>query len=346
MKHLAALLILCQALFATSPVLAQMSGAYGNTRTVNTQSWVEEWDPATGQWVRVDDETAAQTMAVAQAPTVTTTYLNGQLVSETRQAARYAQPRIVPGDGAVIARYGPFVVTNTKTAAMVGPTGSHTPAQFDAMLRDFPQISVLEMIEAPGTSNDIANLAVGRRIREAGIATHIPMGGSVRSGAVELFLAGAQRTMDESAQFAVHSWLDNQGREADDFADNHPAHRLYLDYYVEMGMSEAEARQFYAMTNSVPHHSALWLKASDMRQWLPRNAAPRSFAQRASLSRGQLAVAAARQPSLVPHSLPLIAVEFAPIPAIAPALAAAPALDYGNIGTLLIARLDQTHIDS
>jgi len=174
----------------------------------------------------------------------------------------------------MLAQYGPFVVTSATSAAMIGSTDSASPAQFDAMLRDFPQLSMLEMIEAPGTTHDIANLAVGRRIREAGINTHVPNGGSVRSGAVELFLAGATRTMEQGAQFAVHSWLDNHGREADDFAADHSAHRLYIDYYVEMGMSEDHARDFYAMTNSVPHFSALWLDAADMRPWIQSDRAP------------------------------------------------------------------------
>lgn len=103
----------------------------------------------------------------------------------------------------------------------------------------------------------------------------------MRSGAVELFLAGVTRTMEEGATFAVHSWLDNHGREADDFAPDHPAHRLYLDYYVEMGMSEPQAREFYAMTNSVPHSEALWLKADDMRGWIaPQNMTPHRYAAR------------------------------------------------------------------
>jgi hypothetical protein len=168
----------------------------------------------------------------------------------------------------MLAQYGPFIVIDAGRAAIIGSTDSISPHHFDAMLRDFPQISVLEMVEAPGTSNDIANLAVGRRIRAAGLNTLVPVGGSVRSGAVELFLAGAIRTVEEGAQFAVHSWLDNHGREPDDFAADHPANRLYLDYYVEMGMSEARAREFYAMTNSVPHASARWLVADDMRFWL------------------------------------------------------------------------------
>ena len=89
----------------------------------------------------------------------------------------------------------------------------------------------------------------------------------MRSGAVELFLAGKRRTAERGALFAVHSWLDNYGREPDDFAPDAPANRLYLDYYEEMGMSEARARAFYAMTNSVPHHSAKWLRADEMLPW-------------------------------------------------------------------------------
>ena len=257
-----------------APAFAQdMGEAYGSVRTVVTESWVEEWDPVGQRWVRVADDAAA-IVPPRDIPTVTTTILNGRVVAETHEAARFARPLVPQRAAPMLAQYGPFVVTSPTHAKMIGSTGSQTPAEFDAMLRDFPQIAVLELVEAPGTSNDIANLAVGRRIREAGIATHVPRGGSVRSGAVELFLAGATRTVEDGAQFAVHSWLDNYGREADDFAADHSANRMYVDYYIEMGMSEARAREFYAMTNSVPHASALWLVADEMRYWLRPEAEP------------------------------------------------------------------------
>ena len=67
---------------------------------------------------------------------------------------------------------------------------------------------MLEMIEAPGTEDDRANLRLGRLIRARGIATHVPAGGSVRSGGVELFLAGTRRIADPGAEFAVHAWAD------------------------------------------------------------------------------------------------------------------------------------------
>ena len=253
MKQIAAFFAIFQLLFVGAPALAQ--DYYGGTRTVVTQSWVEEWDPVTQQWVRVSDVSPAE-------------------VEEVHVATRYAQPIAPRGMEPMLAQYGPFVVTSPTRAQLVGSTDRNSPAQFDAMLRDFPEIAVLDMVEAPGTSNDIANLKVARRIRAEGIATHVPNGGSVRSGAVEIFLAGATRTMDDGALFAVHSWLDNHGREADDFPPDHAAHRLYIDFYVEMGMTERQAREFYAMTNSVPHSEALWLRAEDIRPWLREERKP------------------------------------------------------------------------
>ena len=181
----------------------------------------------------------------------------GRYVSSARAALRPA-----------LAEYGPFRVLDERRAALTGATDAASPAQFAAMLRAHPRLATLEMIECPGTDDDHANLALGRMIRAAGLETHVPRGGSVRSGGVELFLAGAARRIDEGAEFAVHSWRDEYGREAGDLAADSPAHRAYLDYYAEMGMERAAARAFYAMTNSVPNGEAMWLTARDMRRWL------------------------------------------------------------------------------
>lgn len=162
--------------------------------------------------------------------------------------------------------YGPFRVIDGTRAALVEVTDAGSPDAFQAMLRDHPAIAVIEMVECPGTDDDVANLKLGRMIRARGIATHVPRGGSVRSGAVELFLAGRTRRIDDGAEFAVHAWRDNNGREADDFAADSPVHRAYLDYYREMGVAQPHA--FYDMTNAVPYDSARWLNAQDMRSWL------------------------------------------------------------------------------
>jgi hypothetical protein len=168
-----------------------------------------------------------------------------------------------------IAAYGPFRVIDGNRAALVGVTDATTPREFARMLIAFPALRTIEMIECPGTSDDIANLRLGRMIRRAGLATHVPDGGSVRSGAVELFLAGAQRRADPRATFAVHSWQDAEGFEPADFADDDPVNLAYLAYYREMGLSEAQARAFYAMTNAVPHEAARWLTAGEFARYAP-----------------------------------------------------------------------------
>lgn len=165
---------------------------------------------------------------------------------------------------AALASFGPFRVTAPDSADMVGVVDSHTPAQFAAMLKAYPGIRTLQMIECPGSEDDEANLRLARMLRQARIATFVPAGGSVRSGAVELFLAGVRRSADSHAEFAVHSWRDELGREARDLPPEDPVHREYLDFYREMGLSEECARTFYALTSSVAFDDAVFLAPLQM----------------------------------------------------------------------------------
>lgn len=194
--------------------------------------------------------------------------------------------------------YGPFRVVDESRAVMTGVTDSATPAAFGAMLRDHPGIATIEMVDCPGTEDDRANLRLGRMIRERGIATNVPANGWVASGAVELFLAGVQRSAAPGARFAVHSWEDDTGRGPNDYSADAPKNRAYLDYYRAMGMSDGEARGFYAMTNSTPFSRARALTAADMARWtrIERpgdwQAMPRGTFAQASRARGPLATAA------------------------------------------------------
>ncbi|WAT16795.1 alpha/beta hydrolase [Aurantiacibacter sp. MUD11] len=206
--------------------------------------------------------------AAAQSYVVTEEWVVEEWVIEETTASRYVSPLLARTEQVAIAAYGPFRVIDATTVALVGITDGASPAQFAALLDAYPAIATLEFVEAPGTHDDRANLRLGRMIRERGIATRVEDGGSVRSGAVELFLAGATRQIDSRSQFAVHGWLDDWGRGAEDYPANAPEHRRYLDYYVEMGMDEAEARAFYAMTNAVPFEDAMWLTGDEMRGWV------------------------------------------------------------------------------
>ncbi|WP_338467207.1 hypothetical protein RXV95_01210 [Novosphingobium sp. ZN18A2] len=195
-----------------------------------------------------------------------------EVVDEAPGAERFVADggsgqRAGAGHRAGIASFGPFTVLDRRRAALVAETDSYSPADFEAMLRAFPGIRMLEMPDCPGTVDDTANLRLGRMIRARGIATDVPPGGSVRSGAVDLFLAGKTRHAAPDAEFAVHSWLDDQGKQAKDYAPTDPVNAAYLDYYRDMGLTPTEARGFYAMTNSVPYSQVLWLHRADVARY-------------------------------------------------------------------------------
>ena len=105
-------------------------------------------------------------------------------------------------------------------------------------------------------------------VRARGLTTYVPSFGSARSGGVELFLAGARRRADHGAQFAVHSWRDEDGYEAGDFALSDPVHQDYIRFYRDMGMSDANARAFYQLTNSVGFDDVLWLSKADLARFI------------------------------------------------------------------------------
>lgn len=170
-----------------------------------------------------------------------------------------------------VASFGPFEVLDGRRAALVAETDSYSPSDFQKMLRAFPGIRMLEMPDCPGTVDDFANLRLGRMIRAQGIATRVPDHGSVRSGAVELFLAGASRSAAPDAEFMVHSWIDEDGHEPDDFAATAPVNRAYLDYYREMGLTADKASAFYALTNSVPNDQVLTLGTADLAKYTTLN---------------------------------------------------------------------------
>ncbi|MFC3099150.1 alpha/beta hydrolase [Alteraurantiacibacter palmitatis] len=204
------------------------------------------------------------------APAVAQTYVYEEVVESWVDvaASRFVSPQLAMVEQGALAAFGPFRVVSESRAALVGITDENSPAQFAAMMAAYPGIVTLDFIECPGTHDDRANLALGRMIRARGIAAVVPEGGSVRSGAVELFLAGATRQIADGAEFAVHAWLDDRGLGAWDYAPDSPEHQKYLAYYREMGMAAEDAARFYAMTNSVPFETALWLDGVEMRGWI------------------------------------------------------------------------------
>ena len=113
--------------------------------------------------------------------------------AEFAATRRYAPAATLTTLGHAKARFGPFSVIDASTVRMAGDVTSASPRQFAAMLATFPGLRRLEMVDCPGSLDEEANLILARAIRRQGMETVVPAGGSIRSGAVELWLAGATR---------------------------------------------------------------------------------------------------------------------------------------------------------
>ncbi|WP_194954429.1 alpha/beta hydrolase [Sphingopyxis solisilvae] len=245
---------LCAAVLAFAPAHAQQ----GWTVTT-TVSWT--WEDVGGEdggALFDDDEALAGDEAL-------------DAEADFAPARRYAPSATLATAGRARAQYGPFAVVDATTVRMAGDVTSATPRQFAAMLAAFPGLKRLEMVDCPGSLDEEANLILARAIRRAGMETIVPSGGSVRSGAVELWLAGATRRAAPDAEFGVHSWADEYGREANDYPPNDPVHAEYLGLYRELGMDDARARAFYALTNSTPFDEVRYLTRDDMARFVALN---------------------------------------------------------------------------
>ncbi len=143
--------------------------------------------------------------------------------------------------------YGIFAVNGNGDLVMNGASVTNTPYHFDNIIRDNPNAKLLIMQDCPGSDDDDANLLAARKIRKAGLSIHATATSELASGAVDMFFAGVKRTMEPGAKFGVHSWSDGKN-EATDFPKGHEQHQPYISYFVEMGLTQQEAEDFYYFT--------------------------------------------------------------------------------------------------
>lgn len=146
-----------------------------------------------------------------------------------------------------LTRYGIFHVQNDTTVIMNGTIGGRTEKHWDNLIENHPKVTTLILEDCPGSKNDEVNLKVSQKIHDAGVNTHLRSNSIIASGAVDLFLAGNQRTIETGAQLGVHSWSEG-GTEASELPESDPKHQPYIDYYLNVGFSQQEARDFYFFT--------------------------------------------------------------------------------------------------
>ncbi|MCE7994710.1 MAG: alpha/beta hydrolase [Roseivirga sp.] len=167
-------------------------------------------------------------------------------------------------DDAGTTSIAPFSILNETTLVLNGVIDSNTDSAFDEALRQNPNTELIIFREAPGSDDDDTNLQVGRKLFQLGLRTQVEDNGLIASGAVDLFLAGSQRTLGANARVGVHSWSDGTS-DATDFPRSSSEHLLYIDYYKSIGFSNQLAEDFYFFTiNAAPADDIHWMTEAEI----------------------------------------------------------------------------------
>ncbi|MGH1344078.1 MAG: hypothetical protein ACRBN8_21140 [Nannocystales bacterium] len=167
-------------------------------------------------------------------------------------------------------------VSRTRAAVVghelfiLGTLDSSTHALLLPLLRAHPEVGTLVLTANGGSIDDAANLELGRALRRREIATRVASRGVIASGAVDLFLAGARRSIGVGAKVGVHSWehcfTDDAHpqpvcKQAKDHPVDDPGHGMHRDYTVEMLGSDV----FYWFSiEAAGSDSIHWMSSSEL----------------------------------------------------------------------------------
>ena len=148
------------------------------------------------------------------------------------------------------------------TAFVNGTTSARDQGAVRALLRDNPQVERLVFETMPGTRDVTSNYRLARSIREAGLATEVRADSRIASGAVDLFLAGTERTVACGAMIGVHSW-GSSGYDAQDVRFD-PHRSMSRRFLADMGV-EAD---FYDFRNRMAGAESIhWLTDAEIARW-------------------------------------------------------------------------------
>lgn len=116
---------------------------------------------------------------------------------------------------------------------MNGLINTQTYDQFVKLLEKNPKVTTIVEIDMEGSIDDDTMIKLAYFIREKKLNTKLLSHSHINSGAVDLFLAGVERTMENGAHIGVHSWSDGF-KDAREFLKNAPEHEQNRKYIEDM----------------------------------------------------------------------------------------------------------------
>lgn len=196
---------------------------------------------------------------------------NGQLEDREVEGSRYDDNRDFDNDSRISKNelVESLKLENTtvsfkvdgNVAKMYGTIAADTPAKVLQLLFEHPEVDTIEMLRVPGSINDEANLRAAIYVQKFGLSTYLNSNSLVASGGTDFFLAGVERKVDEGALIGIHSWATGDGTQGKDVPREDKQHRLYLDFYNKIGISEA----FYWRTlEAAPAEDIHWMTAREI----------------------------------------------------------------------------------
>ncbi len=100
------------------------------------------------------------------------------------------------------------------TIFISGSINADTVAGFAAVREANPKARRLVFLDADGPAGSSEAMAFGRAVRESGFSTHLRNDSVISGGAVDGFIGGTQRTMEDGAVIGVVSGADAEAHKS------------------------------------------------------------------------------------------------------------------------------------
>jgi hypothetical protein len=154
-----------------------------------------------------------------------------------------------------------FDVEGTR-AYGYGHTDGRSQDVINTLIRQHPDVDTLVFVAMPGTQDLTSNYHLARSIRRAGLNTELRADSRIASGAVDLFLAGTQRTVACGAMIGVHAWGAAGFDAQDAWWDTHRS--TSRGFLSDMGIDP----DFYDFrTEAAGTESIHWLTPAEINRW-------------------------------------------------------------------------------
>ena len=160
----------------------------------------------------------------------------------------YEDPLVIEIDGTIAIMYG-----------LLDP-GAYDEVVY--LLDNHPEVRTIVMTYVPGSDDNGEYLDAALLVNEANLATCVPDGGEICSGAVDFFLAGVVRVLGDNTFVGVHAWAGDDV-EAGELSRDDPDHDLYLNFFRLIGIDE----DFYWFTLAAPSWDIYNMSEIDRQDW-------------------------------------------------------------------------------